>query len=80
VAAVTDTVPGIMHISLGDAHVYESHIDAAAKQLTRAPFKFPKLNITKTLTSVEDIEGLKESDFILEEYNRHPSIKATMVA
>ncbi len=75
---VTNTVnmiPGISTWIGGDSHIYVPHIDEAQKQIQRQPYKLPKLQINKKLNSLEDIEKLTVDDFILSEYNSHPSIK-----
>jgi thymidylate synthase len=43
-------VPGILTMSFGDCHVYESHVDAVREQLQRKPYAFPSLAIDGTLT------------------------------
>lgn len=62
----------------GDTHVYKNHIDAAKEQLTREPYPFPKLNIKKTISSIEDMEKLVLEDFEIIEYKSHETIKAKM--
>jgi dihydrofolate reductase/thymidylate synthase len=68
------------HLSLGDAHIYEQHIDAVKEQLSRIPCKFPTLVINREVRNVEDIERLEVEDFVLQDYICHPSIKAEMIA
>jgi thymidylate synthase len=72
--------PRNLHIDLGDAHVYEQHVDSVKTQVSRFPCRFPKLKIKKDLTTILDIENLTFEDFSIEDYNHHPSIKAEMVA
>jgi dihydrofolate reductase/thymidylate synthase len=79
VAKLCKLKPDNVHISLGDCHIYEVHIDQVKEQLKRQPFKFPKLIIPE-FKSLEDVEQATFKDFILEDYNCHPSIKAEMVA
>ena len=50
---------------LGDAHVYNNHIDALEKQLERTPRPFPKFKIART---VSDIDDFKSDDFVIEGY------------
>lgn len=64
---------GTLTISLGDAHIYKNHIDAAKEQLTRVPFEFPKLRIMELKDSVTDYSG---DGFELEGYQHHAAIKA----
>lgn len=72
--------PKMMHITLGDAHIYEPHMEAVQEQVKRQPYMFPSLEITKDLNTVEDIEKLEVKDFVLSGYKCHPKIKAEMVA
>jgi thymidylate synthase len=58
--------------TLGDAHIYNNHIEQVKLQLTREPRKLPimKLNPEK-----KDIFSFDYDDFQLESYNPHPHIK-----
>ena len=64
---------------MGDAHVYESHVDALREQAKLDPFTFPKLKMKRKMTSVKDLEALIFEDFLLEKYNSHQTIKMKMV-
>jgi len=72
VAQVTGLKPGDFVHTLGDAHIYLNHIDQVKLQLTREPYKLPRMEINK---EVIDIEGLKYEDFTLVDYISHPHIK-----
>jgi len=63
--------------TIGDAHVYNNHIEALKKQLDREPRPFPKLviNDKKIYKKVEDFEA---SDFKIDCYSCYPSIKMKM--
>ena len=61
--------------TLGDAHVYLSHVDALEEQLTRTPRPFPQVSIAR---SVGDIDGFAFEDFVLEGYNPHPALAMKM--
>ena len=58
--------------TLGDAHIYNNHIEQVKLQLTREPRKLPimKLNPEK-----KDIFSFDYDDFQLEGYDPHPHIK-----
>jgi len=76
-AHLTGYKPGkLIHI-LGDAHIYEEHIEAVNKQLLREPKLFPKLTVSDDLTDINDI---KLEHFTLEEYESHEALKAPMIA
>lgn len=62
----------------GDTHIYKNHIEQVKEQISREPFQFPTLLIKKELKDVKDIEELKLSDFEIQGYESHPSIKADM--
>lgn len=64
---------------IGDAHIYEPHLGPIREQIDRAPFPFPTVKITKELKTMEDIEALGPTDFLIEGYKSHPSIKMKLV-
>ena len=65
-----------IHI-LGDAHIYESHIEAASKQVIRLPVLPPTLSISEDL---QDIDHISEDMFEMYEYQSYPKIEAPMIA
>lgn len=73
VAQVCDLEYGDFVHSFGDVHLYNNHIEQAKLQLTREPFPLPKMKMN---TAVKDIFGFSFSDFVLEDYQCHPHIKA----
>lgn len=82
-AKMTNLGVGKLIISLGDAHIYKSHIEQCALQLCRIPYNFPQLNITKEIGSMspqEYINSLVCDDFELTGYKCHPAIRAQMIA
>ena len=62
---------------LGNAHIYESHLDAMSEQVKRAPNAFPKVTIA---SKRENIEDYILDDFDLCDYKCHETIKMKMVA
>lgn len=72
-AQVTGLQEGDFVHTFGDAHLYSNHIEQARLQLTREPRPLPKMNINP---DVKDIFGFKYEDFVLEDYNPYPHIKA----
>ena len=63
---------------LGNAHIYEEHIDSLKEQITRIPYPFPRLNIKNIKDKIEEYD---ENDLEwLEEYKYHPLIKMVMKA
>ena len=77
---VTGKNPGILHMSLGDVHLYKIHYDLALEQSERIPYSFPSIKINKEIKNITDLETLKFEDFILENYNSHCAIKTQMIA
>src|SRR3954454_10176681 len=72
VAQVCDLAPGDFIHTLGDAHLYSNHLDQARLQLEREPRPLPSMTLNPDVKSIFDF---KFSDFSLENYDPHPSIK-----
>lgn len=62
-------------VSIGNAHLYKNHLEPAKEQLQRKPYKFPRLRIIGDVKSIDDFT---EENFILEDYQFHPTIKADL--
>eukprot|EP00931_Biecheleriopsis_adriatica_P037987 TRINITY_DN2178_c0_g1_i1.p1 TRINITY_DN2178_c0_g1~~TRINITY_DN2178_c0_g1_i1.p1 ORF type:complete len:542 (+),score=119.36 TRINITY_DN2178_c0_g1_i1:153-1628(+) len=75
VAQVCGLKPGEFVHTLGDAHVYQNHVDPLLTQLERTPRPFPVLKLNP---EVKDIDGFKASDFELIGYNPHGKIAMEM--
>ncbi len=73
VAQVCNLELGDFVHTLGDAHIYSNHIEQANLQLSRDLRPLPKMTINKEVKSIFDF---KIEDFILENYDPHPHIKA----
>ncbi|MCF0191242.1 MAG: thymidylate synthase [Marinilabiliaceae bacterium] len=71
VAQVCGLQPGDFVHTLGDAHIYTNHLDQVRLQLTRSPFKLPKMIINP---DIKDINDFKYEDFELVGYESHPHI------
>ena len=72
-AQVCDLDYGDFIHTLGDAHLYNNHIEQARLQLTREPRPLPVMKINP---EVKDIFSFRYEDFALENYDPHPHIKA----
>lgn len=72
VAQVTGLEPGEFIHTIGDAHIYENHLEQINTQLTREPRELPVLKLNKEVKSIFDF---KYEDFILENYRPHKAIK-----
>lgn len=73
IAQVCDLEVGDFIHTLGDAHLYNNHLEQVEEQLSRAPYNLPNLKINK---DVKDIFEFKFEDFELTDYEAHPHIKA----
>jgi thymidylate synthase len=73
VALVTGLEPGDFVHTLGDAHLYDNHMEQAELQLSREPRELPKLWIDPRVKSIFDFEY---EHFRLENYDPHPHISA----
>ncbi|MGO2755528.1 MAG: thymidylate synthase, partial [Brachybacterium alimentarium] len=57
----------------GDCHIYDNHVEQVTRQLSRDPFPYPTLRITRRPESILDYEL---EDFEIENYQHHKGIKA----
>jgi thymidylate synthase len=73
VAQVTGLKAGEFIHTLGDAHLYNNHMEQAHVQIERSPRDLPRLVLNP---DVRDIFSFKYEDFLLEGYDPHPGIKA----
>jgi thymidylate synthase len=73
VAQVTDLKPGEFIHTLGDAHLYENHLDQSRELLSRDPRPLPRLKLNP---DVRDIDGFTYDDVQVVDYDPHPPIKA----
>ncbi len=73
IAQVCDLEPGTFIHSFGDVHLYNNHLEQASLQLTRDPRPLPIMKINPL---IRDIEAFEYEDFVLENYDPHPHIKA----
>ena len=77
IAHITNLEVGHIHLCLGDAHIYEEHLEAIQKQIVRESLPLPTLKI---INERKDIEDFQYEDFQIENYLSHPTIKAPMIA
>jgi thymidylate synthase len=61
--------------TLGDAHLYNNHLEQARLQLTREPKPLPVLKINP---EIKDLFAFRFEDFSLENYEPHPHIKGVV--
>jgi thymidylate synthase len=75
IAHQCDLEVGFFIWSGGCCHIYNGHEQLAIQQLTREPLPLPKLSFK---TKPKDVFSYTYEDFIIEDYNFHPAIKATI--
>ncbi|SDJ18210.1 thymidylate synthase [Natribacillus halophilus] len=73
IARECDLDVGTLVHTLGDAHIYQNHIEQARTQLTREPLTLPAISIHHPGRSIFDVEV---DDITLEGYHPHPAIRA----
>lgn len=67
--------PGDFVWTGGDCHIYDNHLDQVREQLTREPYPYPALRITRKPESILDYTY---EDFVLEDYQHHPAIRGAV--
>ena len=72
-AQVTGLRAGDFIHTTGDTHLYLNHLDQARLQLTRTPRPLPRMVINPDVKSIFDF---RYEDFLLEDYDPWPHIKA----
>ena len=61
--------------TLGDAHIYNNHMEQVAEQLKREPRPLPVMHLNPEVKSIFDF---RYEDFTLEGYDPHPAIKGVV--
>ena len=72
IAHVTGFKPGEFIHTLGDAHIYNNHIEQCKLQLTREPYPLPQVRLNPNVRSLFDFTL---EDIELVGYRAHPHIK-----
>ena len=75
VAQQTGLEPGDFVWTGGDCHIYDNHLEQVREQLTRDPYPYPTLRITRKPESIFDYAY---EDFAIEDYQHHPAIRAAV--
>ncbi|TCV94973.1 thymidylate synthase [Luteibacter rhizovicinus] len=73
IAQVTGLEVGDFVLTLGDAHLYNNHVEQARTQLAREPRALPKLELNPDVRSVFDF---RFEDVAIAGYEPHPAIRA----
>jgi thymidylate synthase len=88
-AKEVNMIPDELIGNLGDTHLYLNHIRQAEEQIARVPYNLPKLHINtefwQTMSGEcgvgdfnTNLQGFEIDDFILDNYQCHPTIRATL--
>ncbi len=72
IAQAVGLKPGEFIHTLGDAHIYHNHFEAAETVLDREPRPLPKLHLNPEVT---DLFAFGEDDIRVDGYDPHPAIK-----
>jgi len=73
VAQVCDLQPGTFVHTLGDAHLYNNHLEQTELQLQRQPYPLPRLELRP---DVRELDAFRYEDLRVVGYQSHPAIKA----
>jgi thymidylate synthase len=72
-AKQVNMVPDELICNLGDCHIYLNHVDGLREQIQRSAFELPTVTISDRV--VKDISDYTLEDFVVSNYQSHPSIK-----
>jgi thymidylate synthase len=79
---LVNMVPDQLIGNLGDTHLYQNHIDQAKEQIGRSWFELPKVDLNFEFKFRDgylvDWDKINVNDFVLRDYQSHPSIKAPL--
>ena len=86
VARLTGFRPRWLSYFIGDAHIYETHVDMLREQLRRKPLSLPQLALSARIPDYAQtrryepqwLEHVEPSDFVLEGYSHHGRLSAPM--
>jgi len=79
IAKEVNMVPDQLIGNLGDVHLYLNHIEQAKEQIERTSFELPTLKIEGDEPSIiEKTRYWNPEDFVINNYQSHPSIKAPL--
>lgn len=67
--------PGEFVWTGGDVHIYDNHLEQVTEQLSREPFPAPTLRFARKPASISDYSF---EDFMIEDYQHHPAIRAAV--
>ncbi len=72
-AQVCNLQPGVFVHTIGDAHLYNNHLEQAKQQIAREPLELPQLKLNPKITNIDEFEY---GDIEVINYQHHPHIAA----
>ena len=75
IAQVSGLKPGEFIHTFGDVHIYSNHLDQVKLQLSRDIRPLPQIHLNPR---IKNIFGFSYEDFKIENYDPHPTIKASV--
>lgn len=78
IARITNKDVGDFIWTIGDAHIYENHINQVHTQLAHTPLELPKLSISDWIQTFDDVLKSSVDDYQLIGYNHLGVISAPM--
>ena len=85
IAKEVNMVPDELIGNLGDVHLYSNHIEQAKEQIGREPYELPQILINNGDVDNNGVpftrsllDGYDITDFMIENYQSHPAIKAPL--
>jgi thymidylate synthase len=79
IAKEVNMVPDELIGNLGDTHLYLNHIEQAKEQISREPMELPTVCLDYREGEYDkDLKGFVPDDFVLFNYQSHPTIKAPL--
>lgn len=77
ISKLTSLTPRYLNLSLGDAHIYKTHIQPLREQIKNSFFTPSKI-VFPDIKNLSDLNSLISSDFILIDYNHYGPVKMEM--
>ena len=79
IGKMVNMVPDELITNMGDCHIYLNQIDGVREQINREPFELPELVMSNQINFNESVDEFLNSclitDFMVENYQSHPTIK-----
>jgi thymidylate synthase len=80
IAKEVNMIPDELIGNLGDVHLYLNHIEQSKEQISRDPYALPQLKIAEDVVwkAGDCLPHYEPTDFVIENYQSHPAIKAPL--